>query len=191
MIFDLIGYGSSQRDRLELKERRALKRKFISDLNSLRIKDEESIAGYMIDLGISDKYDKWKPLLVLPNAVRIFELAMEAVSLKGQTANIGLAVSRASKILFALKKYSRQSAHDESVKVDVVDNIETVLSIYSTNLRDVDVVRDFKPVSLINGRPDELNQVWTNLIYNSVQAMGQRAGWILPSASPKVKSGLK
>jgi two-component system NtrC family sensor kinase len=47
-----------------------------------------------------------------------------------------------------------------------------VLTIYQNQIkRGTELVRDFEPMPPILCLPDELNQVWTNLIHNALQAM--------------------
>lgn len=171
LIFDLIEYSSSSRSALDTMSRRALTKHFISELNGFGLKNAETLARYMTDLGITTHYEKWKPLLQLPEAAKLLEMACEVVSLKNQNANIGLAVIKASKILFSLNKYSAQGFPEENVMLDVPENVESVLATYASNLKRVDVVRRFHDVPQVKGRCEEMKMIWTNLIYNSVQAM--------------------
>lgn len=58
--------------------------------------------------------------------------------------------------------------------VDVVKSLETTLTIMNHKLKHgVTVQRDYQPIPLlVNSFGSELNQVWTNLIDNAVDAMG-------------------
>jgi len=58
--------------------------------------------------------------------------------------------------------------------VDVVKSLETTLTILNHKLkRGVQVQRDYQPTPLlVNSFGSELNQVWTNLIDNAIDAMG-------------------
>jgi signal transduction histidine kinase len=48
-----------------------------------------------------------------------------------------------------------------------------VLDLYHNQLKQgIEVIRDFQDIPPIWCFPDELIQVWTNLIYNAIQAMG-------------------
>lgn len=57
--------------------------------------------------------------------------------------------------------------------VDVVKSLETTLTILNHKLkRGVAVHRDYQPVPLlVNSFGSELNQVWTNIIDNAIDAM--------------------
>jgi signal transduction histidine kinase len=54
----------------------------------------------------------------------------------------------------------------------VIENIETVITIYQNQFRQkVTLIRDFGSIPEIQGYPEELLHLWTNLIYNGIQAM--------------------
>ncbi len=80
--------------------------------------------------------------------------------------------SRISDLVRAIKEYTYM---DQSPlqNVDVVKSLETTLTILNHKLkRDVTVQRDYQPVPLlVNSFGSELNQVWTNLIDNAIDAM--------------------
>src|SRR6202142_4378503 len=58
--------------------------------------------------------------------------------------------------------------------VDIVKSLETTLTILNHKLkRGVTVQRDYQKVPfMVNSFGSELNQVWTNIIDNAIQAMG-------------------
>ncbi len=58
--------------------------------------------------------------------------------------------------------------------VDIVKTLETTLTILNHKLKKgVTVQRDYQKVPLlVNSFGSELNQVWTNLIDNAIDAMG-------------------
>jgi signal transduction histidine kinase len=80
--------------------------------------------------------------------------------------------SRISDLVGAIKEYTFM---DQSPRqnVDVVKSLETTLTILNHKLkRGVTVQRDYQPVPLlVNSFGSELNQVWTNLIDNAIDAM--------------------
>ena len=83
------------------------------------------------------------------------------------------ATRRISDLVSAVKSYSqldRAAVQD----VRVVDGLESTLIMLGHKLRDgVTVVRDYDDsVPTVTANPGELNQVWTNLVDNAVDAMG-------------------
>ncbi len=172
LFFELVNHSTLPAARPDFRTRRAAKKALIEMLNGAKIGQPEILAEHLINLGITNDYHRWEALLRTPKAEEILSLIDQTVSANSQNLNIELAVSKASKILYALKEYSHPGLEEGiATEVDLSDNIEMVLSIYSNNLKDVELIKDFESVDKINGFPDELTQVWTNIIHNSLQAM--------------------
>ena len=81
-------------------------------------------------------------------------------------------MERATKIVFALKSYARFDQSGEKQIVSLVEGIEMVLELYRSKLKQgVEVIQRYETIPSFWGYPDELVQVWTNLIHNAIQAM--------------------
>jgi signal transduction histidine kinase len=80
--------------------------------------------------------------------------------------------SRISDLVRAIKEYTYMDQSSRQ-NVDVVKSLETTLTILNHKLkRGVAVQRDYQPVPLlVDSFGSELNQVWTNLIDNAIDAM--------------------
>jgi len=83
--------------------------------------------------------------------------------------------SRISELVGAIKEYTFMDQAPVQ-NVDVVKSLETTLTILHHKLkRGVTVQRNYQQVPLlVNSFGSELNQVWTNLIDNAIDAMGGR-----------------
>jgi signal transduction histidine kinase len=79
---------------------------------------------------------------------------------------------RISELVAAMRSYS-QMDRASLQEVDVTEGLQSTLVMLQHRLRDgVEVVRDFgADVPPVEAYPGELNQVWTNLIDNAVDAM--------------------
>src|SRR5690349_3997166 len=82
------------------------------------------------------------------------------------------ATRRISDLVSAVKSYSQLDRAAVQV-VRVVDGLESTLIMLGHKLRDgITVVRDYDDsVPAVTANPGELNQVWTNLVDNAVDAM--------------------
>jgi signal transduction histidine kinase len=80
--------------------------------------------------------------------------------------------SRISDLVGAIKEYTHMDQAPVQ-NVDVVKSLETTLTILNHKLKHgVAVQRDYSPVPLlVNSFGSELNQVWTNIIDNAIDAM--------------------
>jgi signal transduction histidine kinase len=96
--------------------------------------------------------------------------SLEIASLLTEIEN---STSRISDLVRAIKEYTYMDQSPVQ-NVDVVKGLETTLTIMNHKLkRGVTVQRDYQPMPfLVNSFGSELNQVWTNLIDNAIDAMG-------------------
>jgi len=99
----------------------------------------------------------------IATALEIFELLSEIES----------STSRISELVSAIKQYTYMDQTPVQ-NVDIVKSLETTLIILNHKLkRGVTVKREYEKVPLlVNSFGSELNQVWTNLIDNAIDAMG-------------------
>ncbi len=81
--------------------------------------------------------------------------------------------SRISDLVCAIKEYTYMDQSPVQ-NVDIVKSLETTLTILNHKLkRGVVVQRDYQRIPLlVNSFGSELNQVWTNIIDNAIDAMG-------------------
>jgi signal transduction histidine kinase len=102
-------------------------------------------------------------LVRIAASVEIFNLLHEIES----------ATTRISDLVRAIKEYTYMDQAPLQ-NVDVVKGLETTLTILNHKLkRGVLVKRDYQRVPfLVNSFGSELNQVWTNIIDNAIDAMG-------------------
>jgi len=115
------------------------------------------------------------PLLQHPAADRILDIAYGIATITTNTDNINTAVDRVAKIIFALKSFSRFGGVQVWTESDLAEGLETVLTIYQNQIKHgTELVRQFEPLPPVRCLPDEINQVWTNLIHNALQAMDHK-----------------
>ena len=155
------------------KEERKLRRSLMRILDQESIADATTIADTLVDIGLdTDNVETVLPLLKVSDSQRLLETIYKLSSIKRGVTTIEVASERASKVMFALKNYSRYDHTNEPVTVNVLDGIETTLTLYHHQIkRGVEVKRHYESLPLVQCYADELAQVWTNLIHNALQAM--------------------
>jgi signal transduction histidine kinase len=96
-----------------------------------------------------------------------------SVEIENLLKEIESSTARISDLVGAIKEYTFMDQSPVQ-DVDVVKSLETTLTILNHKLkRGVTVHRDYQRVPLlVNSFGSELNQVWTNLIDNAIDAMG-------------------
>jgi signal transduction histidine kinase len=119
--------------------------------------------------------DELKTITAGKNLAPLAGYVRELAFLMRASMTIRTAIQSIRRIVGALKRYSRL---DESPveRVDVHAGIEDTLVILAHQLKSsengINVKRAYGNIPSISAYVGELNQVWTNLIHNAVQAMG-------------------
>lgn len=168
----LLHQSLHQRPFLSAREERKARRALTVALERQGVVDAEAIAETLVIMGIIDSVEAFATLLHHPNRSQLLDMAYKLSGLQRSTQTISTATDRASKVVFALKSYVHRSSLGEPVQALVTDGIDTVLTLYHNQLkRGVDVVQEYGSIPPIWCYPDELNQIWTNLIHNSLYAM--------------------
>lgn len=171
LFWDLISHSHSTHW-ISAKERRKQKRGLIRSLEGDDVPNAEDIADIFADLDIFDTYTTYISLFDQGQGIHTLNMAYKMASLKKSAATIQTATDRAAKVVFALKHYSHYDHSGQKSITHLQNDIENILTLYQNQLKvGVEVVRDYAEIPPFFGFPDELNQVWTNLIHNALQAM--------------------
>jgi signal transduction histidine kinase len=154
---------------------RALRRRLIDE------GIDPSMAGRLIDAGFVDIDEALAvQRLPAPDAKR----AEVASHLGGSLRAVTSAAEQIQSLVTSLRAYLRNEDGRGPVvaDVDVASTIDDALRLVSHRLREVETTKRFTPVPDITGRPGALQQVWTNLVTNALDAMEGSLGE--PGRSP-------
>lgn len=174
-FLSLLQRSLQQSASLSTKEERKLKRALRSQLEELGIESGDTVADRLVIMGVYNEIDAFVPLLQRSDSLHLLEIAYKISELKRGIATINTATDRASKVVFALKTYARYEQSGEKIVASITEGIETILTLYQNLLKQgVEVIKNYADIPPILCYPDELNQVWTNLIHNALQAMDYR-----------------
>jgi len=165
------------------KEKRRLKRNWQHYLSSHHIDNPEIIADMLVDIGIYDTAEFLLPLLSHSKGRLILDIAYQFMSLQKSARTITLAVARAAKVIFALKNFAHSAPSGEKIAINIIESIEMVLTLYQNQIKQgIEVVKHYVELPNIACYPDELNQLWTHLIHNALQAMTYKGRLIIDVA---------
>lgn len=90
-------------------------------------------------------------------------------------ASIESSIKRVTNLVRSLKNFSHMGKIGEKVMFNVEESIETVLTLFNNKIKTgIELTKSFKPVPTIVCYPDDLIQLWTNLVQNALQAMNYR-----------------
>ncbi|HAX80203.1 MAG TPA: hybrid sensor histidine kinase/response regulator [Cyanobacteria bacterium UBA11372] len=157
------------------KDARKLKRSLTRELEEIGISDADTIADTLSDMRIYEGIETFLPILTHSDRDKILEFAYNLSGLQRGNNTIDTSAERASKVVFALKSYAHYDQENQLFKASLTEGIDTVLLLYKNYLKQgVEVVQNYAEIPPIYCYPDELNQVWTNLIHNAIQAMDNK-----------------
>ncbi len=175
-FFLLIKTAMQNKVIISSREERQFRRALIKELEGFNLaasnQDIDSLADVFVQMGITGNVTPFVSLLQHKEHSKIMELATSLCGLITDSQNITIAIERASKIVFALKTYARYDTSEHKIPAKITENLDIILTLYSNLLKKgVEVIRKYNHNSEILCYPDELNQVWTNLIHNALQSM--------------------
>lgn len=172
-LFEFINISKENRVSLSTKEKRKIKRNLMTKLEAETIPKPEIVADTLVDLGVDEeRLTDFLSLLTTPKGEVILNKAYELATLLKSSKTIINATEKAAKIVFALKTYSRYDESGEKSLANLAEGIETILTLYNNQIKKgVEINKNYTIQPQILCYPDELSQVWNNLIHNGLQAM--------------------
>jgi signal transduction histidine kinase len=152
---------------------------------------EDELLGQLEDLGVPEAWRLAEPLASagvdadwlarvsgLAGEVTAAALRWVAASLtaRGLASELTESTARMSDLVGAVKSYAYMD-RGEVVEADVHEGLETTLTVLGHKLKHttIEVVREYdRSLPALTMRGSELNQVWTNLLDNAIDALGER-----------------
>ncbi len=163
--------SAAPRDPLEQSD---LEEELASWLEGRNIANASRLASGLVEAGVDraslEKLGaRFRPEVLSPILARV----VSSVGAERLTREIEASTGRISELVRAVKEYTYMDQAPEQ-EVDVRQGIESTLTMLKFRLKHgVHVNREFAPdLPRIFAHGSELNQVWTNLIDNAIDAMG-------------------
>lgn len=150
-------------------------------LEALDLRDAWEMAANFVNAGLSindlDELAGVVPRAQQPVVLAWLDSALYATTLLDEIQQSG---GQISELVGAVKSYTYMDQAPVQ-EVDIHKGLENTLTVMRYKLRNVEVNRKYDPeLPRIWGRGGELNQVWTNLIDNAVDAMeGSGRLWLI------------
>lgn len=183
----VLAYGAREQSTKEVREMGRGVRSFLQAHN-VEISRNQSKDLAMVGFA-EDNLDMLVPMLRSQVRDEIFESLGQLGMSQIHVRDIKLAIGRIVELVKALKLYSRLDSETTS-EIDLRQDLDNTLIILHNQLkRGVTVHREYKEIPVIHGQGEQLNQVWTNLIHNAVQAM-EGAGELYLRLLPDADGGV-
>ena len=133
------------------------------------------IAGTFVDAGLAiDDLEEFAGHVPPPVATEALAWVASGFAADRMVAEIASSVARISELIASIKTYSHMDRSPEHKPTDVREGLDNTLTMLSHRLKkkSVQLARDYQQdLPTIPANASELNQVWTNLIDNALDAM--------------------
>lgn len=165
----------SQTENLSTREERQHKRELAKVLEENNIPNPTHVAFQLVQVGIKEILPEEISLIQNAGVDRVLNALYNLAIQYKNNANVLLAANKASRIILALKSYSRTDTTGKMSKVDIKQSLNTVLTIYHNIIKKgIEVVKNIDDIPPVTAHADKLNQIWTNLIQNAIHVMNNK-----------------
>jgi signal transduction histidine kinase len=173
LFMKLINQSLTNEVVLGTKERRVVQREIQTTLDNEGVDNAASLASNLVDIRITENIIPYIPLLTHEKAEEFVGAAYKLGQLKVNMDSISSAADKTARIVQALKSYSHVQQNDELIAIDLKLQLEDIFTLFNSQLKQgIQLVKSFDiDLPKVAVYPDELGQVWTNIIQNGIQAM--------------------
>ncbi|MDL5246488.1 ATP-binding protein [Leptospira weilii] len=158
---------------LDPKEKFRLKNRLKEEMKSMNFNPTLSseLSNFIIENQIGEER-KYLYNVIIKDDDRGYLMLKNASNINRNIKNIRYAIRNIVRIVKALKSYSHLDQSKTLSPANIVEGLENTLVIFHNQIKyGIKVVRNFQEIPSVICNLDELNQVWTNLIQNAIQAL--------------------
>lgn len=172
LFYEMLLAATNNETSLSTREERQYRKDFEERFAAMGIVEPAELAKSLVEMQMVNGVERYERLFLLPEASAILTSVKRLAQLKAALTNLNVAAEKTTKIILALKSYSYVSKEEKFEAVNLDQNIQSILTIYHNLLKHgIQVIKNYQEVPPIPAIPDQLGQVWANLIHNGIQAM--------------------
>ena len=161
-------------------EERKLRKALDARLAAAGVRESSSCAERLVELGVVDIDDRLLQAILSPYGEAVIDIAVRMAQSVRLTEIVVMAAEKAAHVVAALKHYSRQNPDKDAGPVNIEEEIQAILTLYTNRIKyGVDVRLEFEGRAVVHGNRDRLNQVWINLVNNALQAMEYQGSLVI------------
>ncbi|MBM3427460.1 MAG: PAS domain S-box protein [Bacteroidetes bacterium] len=132
-------------------------------------------ARSLVQMGILTPNPEVISVISQPNAQEILQLSLNFVLIQRSINTTTASSEQGSKVVKALNSFAHGNLNAQKSHFNLRENIETVLTIMWNKIKQGShVVNNIPDDVNCFGLPDEMSQVWTNLVNNALQAANNK-----------------
>ena len=145
------------------------------------VAEPNKVAGMLVPMGTLRDAENREELKALLPLLRhrelglILDSARQLAGILKSAGKINAAVDQVAKIVSTLKTYAYVDKRAERLATNLSQSLQAALAPFGAEFKQagIELVCRFEDLAAVMAWPDDLHQVWTQLIRNAVQAMRQ------------------
>jgi signal transduction histidine kinase len=168
--------GAASRTALDTLDAADAEDALIDRLGELGVAEPWQLAEPLASAGVTDAWLDEVVAAAGPATEIALRWITATLTAQGLAAELQESTRRMSDLVGAVKSYAYMD-RGNLVEVDLHEGLETTLAVLGHKLKhtSIEVVRDYdREIPRLTVRGSELNQVWTNLLDNAIDALGER-----------------
>jgi len=172
-------FALSKKEELKLttREERQHVKKIEEQLNQQNptLENKNYFARKLVEIGFKEVEETLQSFLIHQNNLEVFAFSSDLNKIMKSINTISLAVDKASKVVKALNTFSHGNIENEISTFNLYDNVESVITLLWNKIKyGSTVVNSIDKQMNITANPEELSQVWTNIVNNALQASNNK-----------------
>ena len=167
--------GAERRTALDALDAADAEEELTARLEELDVPEPWRVAEPLASAGVDRAWVDRVASIAGPATDAAIAWVAATLTARGLAAELQESTKRMSDLVGAVKTYAYMD-RGELLELDVHEGIETTLKVLGHRLKHtkIEVVRDYdKSIPNVMARGSELNQVWTNLLDNAIDALGE------------------
>ncbi len=171
----ILDESSEENSKLSLLKKSNLEDEMIDFLDDLGFEDSLDLAEILVQKGVvANQIEETKKLLGEEHLEGFLKYFVESNKIENMISDILEASERISKLVGSIKSHSHMDRAPEASEFNLTDGIESTLIIFQHKLKDKNIRLEMnfeENLPKFKGMEGELNQVWTNIIDNALDAL--------------------
>jgi signal transduction histidine kinase len=176
--------GAKQRTALDTLDVADAEEELIARLEELDVPEPWRVAEPLAAAGVDSGWVDRVARLAGPATDAAVAWVAATLTARGLAAELQESTQRMSALVGAVKTYAYMD-RGELVEVDLHEGLETTIAVLGHRLKhtSIELARNYDPdLPKVTVRGSELNQVWTNLLENAIDALGEQGTITLTTA---------
>ncbi|NJO03210.1 MAG: hypothetical protein HC880_17375, partial [Bacteroidia bacterium] len=146
--------------------------------DNFQLEDPWGIASSFAAVGLTQAFlEEFMDRLVPEHYGNFLNWTRQDIEMRLLSQGLQESTNRIAELIKALKSYSYMDRNTEKIKVDLHEGLDNTLIVMNHKLKkkDIKIIKEYDlNIPLLSAYGSELNQVWTNLIDNAIDAMPQK-----------------